>query len=345
MFPDSAFVAFDVEWPLDDTLVEGTIVRPEGDAPFPGVVFIAGSGPTDRDRCTPLLPGTNGSARLLAETLARAGFASIRYDKRASGPRAPENMPKLVGKLSMQSHLDELAGAVHALASHPWVRRDAIFAVGNSEGTLHAMRYAIEHHDTTHDATHDVPLAGVVLIAPPGRSVGVVARSQLAAQLTAVPNGGDLMARYDEAAARYAAGEPANADPSLPPGMQGLLQALETPANLPFARELWTTDGAALLPNVDVPVLVVIGKKDIQVDWRFDGDPLQQAVVGRDNVDFIFPENANHVLKHEPKARTELDAAAVAAYNAADAVLDQEATDAIVRWLVARGRRGEVAGG
>ena len=139
--------------------------------------------------------------------------------------------------------------------------------------------------------------------------------------------------------------EPAKADPSLPPAMQGLLQALETPANLPFARELWTTDGADLLPGVGVPVLVVIGKKDLQVDWRLDGEPLQQAAAGRDNVDFIFPENANHVLKHEPKARTELDAAAVAAYNAADAVLDQEATDAIVRWLVARGRRGEVAGG
>ena len=50
--------------------------------------MIAGSGPTDRDWNAPFIPGTNGSAGLLAEALANAGFASIRYDKRLSGPRA-----------------------------------------------------------------------------------------------------------------------------------------------------------------------------------------------------------------------------------------------------------------
>lgn len=45
--------------------------------------------------------------------------------------------------------------------------------------------------------------------------------------------------------------------------------------NLPFARELWTADTAPLLGQVDVPVLVVIGKKDLQVDWQADGEPLR----------------------------------------------------------------------
>src|SRR5579862_7734936 len=102
----------EVTWQLDSTSVYGTLVRPFGPGPFPAVVMVAGSGPTDRDWNSPLLPGSNGSARLLAEALARGGIASLRYDKHASGLHARANMQALIGKLSMHSHADELAGAV-----------------------------------------------------------------------------------------------------------------------------------------------------------------------------------------------------------------------------------------
>src|SRR5579872_6600334 len=105
----------EVSWPIGETTVYGTLVRPSGPEPFPAVVMVAGSGPTDRDWNSPLLTGTNGSARLLAEALARAGIASLRYDKRVSGPHARENVPLLIGKISMQSFADELAGAVRTM--------------------------------------------------------------------------------------------------------------------------------------------------------------------------------------------------------------------------------------
>src|SRR5215471_7178832 len=111
----------EVSWPLDSTTVYGTLVKPSGPGPFPAVVMVAGSGPTDRDWNSPLLPGTNGSARLLAEALAQARIASLRYDKRPSGPHLLENMQALIGKISMQSHLDELTGAVHTLAAQDYV--------------------------------------------------------------------------------------------------------------------------------------------------------------------------------------------------------------------------------
>lgn len=319
----------EVSWTLGPTTIYGTFVRPAGDGPFPGVVMVAGSGPTDRDWNSPLLPGTNGSARLLAEALARAGFASLRYDKRASGPHVRETIPLLIGAISMQSHVDELAGAVRALAEQHDVRRDRIFALGNSEGTLHALNYQV--HDPA------IPLAGLVLTGPPGRAVGVVARSQLAAQAQGIPNGEHLLDLYDAAVARFLAGEPAAPDPALPEGVRMLVSALETPANLPFARELWTADAAAPLKEVRVPVLIVIGKKDLQVDWHLDGEPLEQAAEGRSDITFLFPEDANHVLKHEPLPRADLHQAEVASkYNAPDATLDIEAVNAIVAWLRAR---------
>ncbi|HEV8194866.1 MAG TPA: alpha/beta fold hydrolase [Ktedonobacterales bacterium] len=318
----------EVGWQLDATTMYGTLVRPVGPEPFPAVVMVAGSGPTDRDWNSPLLPGSNGSARLLAEALARAGFASLRYDKRASGPRARENMQVLIGKLSMQSHVDELTGAVRTLASQAHVREGRIFALANSEGTLHALNYQV-HRPA-------IPFAGLTLIGPPGRPVGVVARSQLAVQAAVIPNGDALLALYDAAIARFLAGEPMAPDPALPQDVQMILQALETPANLPFARELWMADAATPLKRVDVPVLVVIGGQDLQEDWQADGEPLQRAAAGHENVSFLFPENANHVLKYEPRPRSELvQPEAVPRYNAPDARLDPEALASMLQWLAA----------
>jgi alpha-beta hydrolase superfamily lysophospholipase len=323
---ESVGYATDVSWQLDSIPVEATLVKPAGPGPFAGAVLVAGSGPTDRDWNSPLLPGSRGSARLIAEVLARAGIASLRYDKRASGPHAQENARALIGKLSMQSHLDELAGAVRALAQQPDVRVDRIFAVANSEGTLHALNYQISRPS--------IPFAGVVLLAPPGRAVGLVAHMQLAEQAKHLPNGEDLLQRYDAAVASFLANEPVVADPTLPEGVQNLISALTTPANQPFARELWTADAASLLPQVDVPMLIVIGKKDVQVDWRADGDPLQAAAAGRRDVTFDFPDDANHVLKHEPKARAELTSGDVLAnYNGPAAQLDPEAMRSVVEWL------------
>ncbi|MDA8218281.1 MAG: hypothetical protein M0Z94_11755 [Dehalococcoidales bacterium] len=316
----------ELSWPVDGMTVYGTLVRPSGPGPFPAVVMVAGSGPTDRDWNSPLIIGSNGSGRLLVEALAEGGIASLRYDKRASGPHAQENVKSLVGKISMQSHVDELARAVRTLASQTDIDPSRIFALTNSEGALHALNYQV--HDPA------LPFAGLVLTAPPGRPTGVVARSQVAAQGAGQPGGAELLAAYDEAIAHFVAGEPVEPDPSLPQGMQMLLHSLASPVNLPFARELWVADASAWLAQVRVPVLIVIGKKDIQVDWQADGEPLQRAAAGQD-VTFVFPDNANHVLKYEPKPRAELGAEVAATYNAQEARLDPEAVAAIRDWLAA----------
>lgn len=304
-------------------------LRDDGSTTRSGTLPRGGNGGrkrTDRDWDTPLLPGSNGSARLLAEELACSGIASIRYDKRASGPHARENMEQLVGKLSMQSHVDELAGAVRMLADASFVRQDYIFVLANSEGNLHALHYQL--------GAPTIPPAGLVLTAPPGRAIGTLARSQLAEQFKLLPEPELLLSLYDASLARFLRGESAEPDPRLPDAAQMLLRSLETPANLPFTRELWVADAAALLAEIDVPALVVIGKKDIQVDWQADGELLQRAAAGRKDVTFLFPEHANHVLKHESLARTELNAADVQVrYNAADAYLDGETVAAIVEWL------------
>lgn len=317
----------DVSWDLDGITMEGTVVRPDGDGPFPAVVFVAGSGPTDRDWCSPLLPGENGSARLLAEAFARAGIASLRYDKRASGPHVRENLPKLTGTMSMRSHLDELVAAVRALAGQGFVDTSRIAALGNSEGTIHVLHYAT--------SAQALPFAGVVLAAPPGRPIRDVLLTQLALQAAQVPGGAELMPRVEEAAARFAAGEPMNPDPALPESVRMVLASFETPANLPFARELWTESAVDLLARVRIPALVLIGGKDVQVDEHLDGDPLRRAAAGMANVTFAFPPRANHVLKEDTRTPAEVAASPGNGYNDPGTRLDPESLTTILDWLTA----------
>ena len=55
---------------------------------MPVVLLLSGSGPTDRNGNSPMLPGKNNSLLMLAEGLASNGIASLRYDKRGVGESA-----------------------------------------------------------------------------------------------------------------------------------------------------------------------------------------------------------------------------------------------------------------
>jgi hypothetical protein len=95
-------------------------------------------------------------------------------------------------------------------------------------------------------------------------------------------------------------------------------------------------DPAEWLAEVDVPVLVLIGQKDIQIDWEIDGGRLEEAVEGSETVTFVYPENANHVFKYEEKPAGELTAVDATNYNAADRFLDEQSLTAILAWLANR---------
>jgi pimeloyl-ACP methyl ester carboxylesterase len=320
----------EVTWKVLDITVYGTITAPVNEEVHPAVILLAGSGPTDRDWCSPLLPGANGSAKLLAEALASRGFLTLRYDKLGSGPHVKENLPKLAGKVSMRTFMDELTGAVETMVTEKNVDKDGLFALTNSEGAIHAVNYQLQ-------AKKSNRFKGLVLTGAPGRAIGKVARSQIFNQIKSLPNAEVIMKRYDDAIAEFLSSRPTVMDPSLPDGIKQLLRGLENPNNLPFARELWNYSLPEYIAGVDDPMLVLIGKKDIQIDWKIDGGALEAATAKKTAVSYAYPENANHVLKHEEMPFEKLTAEYVAShYNAPDAELDEEAADAIFSWLEER---------
>jgi pimeloyl-ACP methyl ester carboxylesterase len=314
-----------ISWKIGKTTVYGTITRPGDKKTHRAALFIAGSGPTDRDWNSPLIPGTNGSGRLLAEALASEGFVTLRYDKRISGTHAKDNFPYLMGQISMQSHLDEAQGAVNVLLGQTDVDSNRVFVLTNSEGAVHALNYQRQAKGPS--------FSGLVLTGAPGRSIAELAKTQVQAMCSASPGSDKLMQLYEKTVSDFEAGRPVQPDAALPDGAKQLLLSLSTPANLPFARELWVTDISPWLRDTNKPLLVVIGKKDIQVDYRLDGGRLEDAAKGKTNVTFVYPENADHVLKYEEKPRTELSPKDSLNYNAKGRTLDKDALTAIVEFL------------
>lgn len=315
----------EVTWKVYGIDIYGTITAPADANIHPAVILVAGSGPTDRDWCSPLLPGTNGSGKLVAEALAKQGYITLRYDKVASGPYVRENIPKLVGKISMQSHVEELKGAVETLLAQKAVDKNNLFALTNSEGAIHAVNYQLQAKSNR--------FKGLVLTGAPGRAIGDVSRTQIQNQVKQLPNAEAIMQVYDEAIADFLAGKPMTKEMPIE-NLKFLLMSLYSPMNLPFARELWSYSLPEYLAKVHEPVLIVIGKKDIQVDWKLDGSELEKLTATKTAISIVYPENANHVLKHEISPIEQINAqAATLNYNAPEATLDKDTVTAILNWF------------
>ncbi|WP_156889847.1 alpha/beta hydrolase family protein [Planococcus lenghuensis] len=74
-----------IQTEVENGTMQALLEIPGGEGPFPVMILIAGSGPTDKNGNSPALPGKNNSLKLLAKELAAEGIATIRYDKRGVG--------------------------------------------------------------------------------------------------------------------------------------------------------------------------------------------------------------------------------------------------------------------
>ena len=161
----------------------------------------------------------------------------------------------------------------------------------------------------------------------------MVAHGQLAAQLLALPGGAEQLAAYETAMANFVAEQPLDLDPNLLEGVRNLILGITQPFNQPFTRALGARP-AGPAGEVTVPVLVLIGKKDIQVDWQADGSLFAALAETQRNVEVVFAPEADHVLKHEARPHETLNGPeAAASYNVEGTVLDPEAVGIIVGWL------------
>ena len=110
--------------------ISGTLLRPSSRPPLV-VLIVAGSGPTDRNGNSVLGVSAN-SYKILADSLAAHGLASVRYDKRGVGASSGAMMPE--EKLRFDDYVADAAAWIDSLAHDPRFSRVAV--IGHSEGAL-----------------------------------------------------------------------------------------------------------------------------------------------------------------------------------------------------------------
>jgi len=126
--------------------IYATFRHPKDDTRLvPGVLLIAGSGPTDRNGNSSLIPGSVDTLKTLADWLSEDGVASLRYDKLGSGrtglgPYAAE--PASIG-ISVSNKNPE--ARCSSLAKEKVINDRELGVFGHSEGALFALLLATGH--------------------------------------------------------------------------------------------------------------------------------------------------------------------------------------------------------
>ena len=287
-----------VQIAVENGTMDGLLEMPQGEGPFLLMVIIAGSGPTDHDGNSPVLPGKNNSLKMIAEGLAAEGVASIRYDKR--GIRKNMGLAGKEEDLRFNHYIDDAA------AWAQFAKNDARFSgvgiIGHSEGSLIGMVAAEQ-------ANVDV----FISIAGAGRPIDQVLMEQLNAQLPT-----NLLEESNMILEALKQGEQVET-------ISTELQSLFRSSVQPYMISWLNYDPAEQLKKLQVPVLLVNGNRDIQVPVK-DAELLNDA---KKDAGLLIVDKMNHILKESPENRE----GNIATYGNPDLPLAQGLMDGIIEFL------------
>jgi len=265
----SGFVEESATLTTPSGVIHGTIDLPSGTGPFPVVLIIAGSGPTDRDGNSAMLAGKNNSLKMLAQSLATANIASLRFDKRgiaasaAAGPKEAD--------LRFENYVDDAAAWVEQLRHDK--RFSTVTIIGHSEGALIGAIATARTHPNAF-----ISVAGV------GRSAGLVLREQMNGKLPA-----PLFQANEKILRELEAGRTTE---DVPPALKSLYRS----SVQPYLISWFKYNPSEIVASIKEPILICQGTTDIQV-------AVEEAEALKKNASaakLVIIEGMNHVLKSVP---------------------------------------------
>lgn len=291
-FPyDSADVTFPSDAP--GVTLAGTLVWPAGPGPFPTVVLITGSGAQNRNE--ELL--NHRPFLVLADALARANIAVLRYDDRGVGASTGD-----FAAATTPDFAADARGAVRFLRAQSSFSAGAIGLVGHSEGGIVAPLVA----DGNADVSFLVLLAGPAVT---GEEIVIAQQRAIAAAEGASPaeidaaeaqqrksfacvEGPEQALDVLDACLRQALAGSGLSEEQLAPG----LQQVESP----WFRWFLKYDPAPVLRRTRVPLLALNGSLDLQVLASQNLPVLRAALeeAGNDRSTVDELPGLNHLFQH-----------------------------------------------
>jgi len=247
----------------------------------PGVVLVAGSGPTDRDGNNRYVPLKSDLLKQIAELLAANGIAALRYDKRGIGASAPLPESRLDDQerfWAWDNFIGDVQLAHTELLRHDEIKPYATALLGHSEGGLLSLAAAAFMGKRA-------PYA-VVLTGTPGRPLLDIVRAQIGR------NGPEYSAAAEQI-------------------MRTILKTGHVPGDVPeplklvfpaaagaFLQGALAFDPAAALDKLEAACLLLHGSADAQVVPMGDIQPLIDALArrGKSGEAMVFPM-VSHNLK------------------------------------------------
>lgn len=242
--------ATELTFTSDGYTLAGTLLAPSstpsGATRHPAAVLISGSGPIDRN--SNMKRQKLNVMRDVAEHLAAAGIASLRYDKR--GVSASEGDYRSTG---LHDNIADAAAAVAMLLSRPEIDPSRVVVVGHSEGAMIA----------TDLAAQPTGISGAVLLSGPAQTGEEVLRWQAAQIAPTIPAPvkailrllrKDILTMQDKRIAKLKESE------------GDVVRINLVRMNARWFREFLAYDPTPALRKAAVPILAITGVKDIQVD-------------------------------------------------------------------------------
>lgn len=278
--------------------LDGTLLLPQKPKKVPLAVLISGSGPTDRNGNNPQMK--NNSLKQLAESLCEQGIATLRFDKRgvAESTLALDDE----ANIRFETYIDDVCAWVEFISKNP--RVSEIFIVGHSEGSLIGMV-----------AARKSPfVSGFVSISGAGYPADEVLRKQLQEQMPET-----FFLQADAMIDTLKSGKLLQ---TVPPDFYVLFR----PSVQPYLISWFRYHPQRELATLKIPVLLINGGRDIQVDV----DNLEQLLAVFPTAESAILPSMNHVLKNCESTAIKDQ---LPTYNNPDLPINQTLVDLIARFI------------
>ena len=264
-----------------DAILKGTLVIPENASrQTPVMLMVTGSGLQNRDEEI----FEHKPFAVIADVLARAGIATLRYDDRGFG----ESTGDVVNCTTEDLKNDAFAG-VQLLRS----RFDKVGVIGHSEGGTIALMLAAEKK-----VDFIVSLAGMAVS---GKET-LLWQNRLALAAANIPS--ETIDVYcnalDEVFDACISGTamPSTTQYNLPTSLAQNLAVVTKQLQTPYMKHFLTLDSRPLLGNITCPVLALNGTKDTQVEPESNLGALRSGLQKNAKNKLEAIEGVNHLFQH-----------------------------------------------